>query len=269
VKTDQHDTLVLARLLARHQLTPPSGGIDTAMTRSWWAELRLPPSERLMVEQNLRLLTEVAVMRAEVERELARLRVQPMGRTAMAFLVQLPGIGMGTGMTRLSAIGAIRRFPSAKQVVGYRGLGVRVYRSGQTYRTGRITRQGRRELRTTLVDAAWTAIRHNEYWAQQFRVLAQRLGKAKALVAVARKLLVVIWHGLSKQEVDRHADEAAVTRSFMRWGAYSGAATSLQLPRAVFVRQELTRLGIGETVISVFFASRHNRLPAPETSLPT
>lgn len=308
VKTDKHDALVLARLLAanllpevwvppqpvrelralvshrrqlveqqraaksrlrsvlaRHQLTPPPGGIDKATNRDWLTALQLPRSEKLLIEHNLRLLTEVESMLDEVERELGRLSVQPIWRTAMAFLVQLPGIGMATGMTLLSAIGDIHRFPSAKQLVGYSGLGARVYSSGHTHRTGRITKQGRRELRTTLVEVAWTAVRHNEYWAQQFHTLAQRIGKAKAIVAIARKLLVVIWHVLSKQQVDRHADEAAVARSLMRWGAYYGVATSLQLPRAVFVRQELTRLGIGETLNSVFFAGRQNRLPAPDT----
>jgi len=83
-----------------------------------------------------------------------------------------------------------------------------------------ITKQGRRELRTMLVEMAWAAVRTHEYWAQQFPSLSQRIGKAKAFVALARKLLVVIWHVLSKQEVDRHAIEAARHGSFIRWGAY-------------------------------------------------
>jgi transposase len=259
----------LRSLLARHQVSPPPGGIDKETTRAWWAQLSLPLSERLLAEQNLRLLTEVEAMLDEVDRELARLSVQPLWRPAMAFLIQLPGIGMRTGMILLSAIGDIQRFPSAKHLVGYSGLGARVYSSGQTYRTGGITKQGRRELRTTLVEVAWVAVRTHEYWAQQFHALAQRIGKAKAIVALARKLLVVIWHVLSKHEVDRHADEAAVARSLMRWGAYYGAATSLRLPRAVFVRQELVRLGLGESVTSIFFAGRQNRLPPAETCFPT
>jgi hypothetical protein len=40
----------------------------------------------------------------------------------------------------------------------------------------------------------------------------------KAIVAIARKLLLVIWHVLPKQAPDQHADVGAVTRSFQRWG---------------------------------------------------
>jgi transposase len=111
----------LRSLLARHQITPPPGGIDKETTRAWWTQLSLPSSEYLLAEQNLRLLKEVEAMLDEVDRELARLSVQPLWRPAMAFLIQLPGIGMRTGMTLLSAIGDIRRFPIAKQLVGYSG----------------------------------------------------------------------------------------------------------------------------------------------------
>ena len=52
--------------------------------------------------------------------------------------------------SRLSAIGDITRFPTAKQLVGYAGLGASVHASGQTYQTGHITRQGRKEMRAAL-----------------------------------------------------------------------------------------------------------------------
>lgn len=58
-------------------------------------------------------------------------------------------------------MGDITRFPSAKKLVGYSGLGASVHASGQTQRTGPITTQGRRELRTVLVEAAWTAVDHH------------------------------------------------------------------------------------------------------------
>jgi hypothetical protein len=53
---------------------------------------------------------------------------------------------------------------------------------------------------------------------QRFARLEARLGLLKAIVARARKLLLVIWHVLPKQAPDQHADVGAVTRSFQRWG---------------------------------------------------
>jgi transposase len=70
----------------------------------------------------------------------------------MALLLQLPGVGLVTALTALAAIGDITRFPSAKKLVGYSGLGSSVSATGQTYRTGGITKQGRRDLRAVLED---------------------------------------------------------------------------------------------------------------------
>jgi transposase len=107
--------------------------------------------------------------------------------------MQIPGFGLITSMTAFAAIGDITRFASAKKLVGYSGLGASVHASGQTYRTGQVTKQGRRELRGALVEAAWRAVQTHPHWHEQFERLAGRLGRQKAIVAIARKLLVVVW----------------------------------------------------------------------------
>jgi transposase len=66
----------------------------------------------------------------------------------------VPGIGVLTALVRLSSISEITRFPTAKKLVGYRGLGESHQSSGPTERTGAITKEGRREMRTALVEAA-------------------------------------------------------------------------------------------------------------------
>src|SRR5437879_3309760 len=73
----------------------------------------------------------------------------------------------------------------------------------QIYQTGHIPKQGRRDMRAAFVEAAWMAVEHHPHWKDQFERLAMRIGKKKAIVAIARKLLVIIWHVLSKQEADR------------------------------------------------------------------
>ena len=77
-----------------------------------------------------------------------------------------------------------------------------VHQSGETNRGGRITKEGRSDLRGVLVEAAWVAVEHHPHWKAQFERLAARIGKQKAIVAIARKLLVTIWHVLSQQEAD-------------------------------------------------------------------
>ncbi len=77
------------------------------------------------------------------------------------FLVQLPGLGVLSALRLLAAIGDITRFPSAKHLVGYAGLGASVHQSGETSRGGRITKEGRSDLRGVMVEAAWVAVEHH------------------------------------------------------------------------------------------------------------
>ena len=81
-------------------------------------------------------------------------------------------------------------------------------------------------------------------------------------MAIVRKLLVVVWHVLSKQEADRHADQAMVTRTIMEWARNKSTATRQGLTRVEFVRRELDRLGIGAEMDSFVFNCRTYHLPA-------
>jgi hypothetical protein len=87
-------------------------------------------------------------------------------------------------------------------------------------------------------------VHHHEYWRQQYQALAARIGSAKAIVAIARKLLMTIWHVLSKRELDRHADLPAVARKFMIWATKYRLATSLGLSRQAFALQQWRILGL-------------------------
>jgi transposase len=136
-------------------------------------------------------------------------------------LVQLPGIGLITAMVILAAVGDISRFEHAKNLTGYAGLGTFVHDSGQTHRHGGISKyilseaegRGRADLRQAMVEAAWVAARTHPRWKAEYERLAKytlskvegRMPANKAIVAVARKLLVVVWHVLHDHEADRNA----------------------------------------------------------------
>ena len=106
--------------------------------------------------------------------------------------LQLPCGNLVTAITRRASIGDISRFSKAKNLVGYAGLGARVHDSGQTHRTGRITKAGRRDIRAAMIEVAHTAARTHPYWQARLARLEPRLGKNKAIVAIARKLLVAV-----------------------------------------------------------------------------
>ena len=79
-------------------------------------------------------------------------------------------------MSILAVIGEITRFPSAKKLVGYAGLGASVHDSGDTHQSGHITKEGRRDVRCVMVEAAWVAVEHHPHWKAQFEHLTRRMG---------------------------------------------------------------------------------------------
>lgn len=253
----------LHSVLHRHSIVPPAGDLFSEARREWWDGLTIPSSEKLRARQDLSIIDHLNALIVEVEVELAQLSKSKHWTDQVPFLIQLPGIGMLSAMTILGAIGDITRFPTSKKLVGYSGLGARVHFSGRTRRTGGITKQGRRELRAVMVESAWTAVRRHPHWRAKFARLEKRIGKQKAIVAIARRMLVVVWHVLTRQAVDRQANVEAVARSLMNWGAGHRLATGLGMSRPEFVRRELDRLGTGHSLPAFSYCGRTYKLPPP------
>ena len=233
----------LRGVLFRLNLPSPKGALSAPQNRDWWHAADLNPVERLRVQHDLQTLDHLAQQLDEVHASLAHLSVQPPWFEDVPFLLQMAGIGLVSAMTILSAIGPISRFPSPKKLVGYAGLGVSLHSSGQSFHSGGITKQGRRELRTALIQVAWAAVRYSPPWQKRFDALALRKGRQKSITIIARKILVVIWHLLTKRTCDRDADPVAVERAFLKWATTERLATSLGLSRAEFVQQALIQVG--------------------------
>lgn len=183
----------------------------------------------------------------------------------MPFLIQIPGLGLLSAMTILAAIGDISRFPSSRHLVSYAGLFPRLHDSGEKHQGGPISKEGRRDLRRVLIEAAWVAVQTHPYWKQEFARLCRRKPEGVAIVAIARRLLVAIWHILRRCAADRHAEAVAVACKLMRW---SWALTPEQrggLSTAQFVRYGLLRLGLGQDLTGFTYGGKPRRLaPAEE-----
>jgi transposase len=112
----------------------------------------------------------------------------------VTLLSSVPGVGVRTAEVIAVHLGDATRFHSADEVSAYAGLVPRQYQSGETDRRGRITRRGPRLLRAALVECAWCSLRYNA-WARRvwLRLQGNGLSKKKAVVALARKLLVRCW----------------------------------------------------------------------------
>jgi len=144
--------------------------------------------------------------------------------------------------------------------VGYAGLGARIHASGQVQRSGGITKEGPSRLRTVMVEAAWVAVEHHPYWKGQFERLCSRIGRQKAIVAIAHKLLVAIWHVLTRERADVHADVQAIARKLLRWTARCGTVAGKRRSQVALLRQYLQQLGPAQAVQEIHYSVRVYRL---------
>jgi transposase len=251
----------LRAVLFAHNLFPPDGEVFGPANRGWWEGLDLPASEKLRVRHDLSILDSLEPLIKEVEAELVHQSSLKPWAEQVAFLVQLPGIGVHNAMLLLAAIGDIRRFDAAHKLVGYAGLGARVHSSGEEHYGGRITKQGRRDIRSTMVEAAWVAVGSHPYWKALFERLAVRVGKPKAIVAIARKLLLVVWHVLTKHVADREAVPEKVAGKFLEWSWKLGRVNRGGLDSGTFIRRELRRLQWGDNITAISRGKRNFPIP--------
>jgi transposase len=113
---------------------------------------------------------------------------------ARKLLKTIPGVGTVTTEVVLSELGDIKRFKNSKKVCAYSGLVPKVRQTGgkQSKELG-ITKQGSSILRWALVEASWRLVRISPKWERFYERLSKRKGGKRAIVAVARKLLSVIY----------------------------------------------------------------------------
>jgi transposase len=220
---------VLARNLKGR---PPMTDVFGKAGREWLGALELPADERETVECCLR---EVDFLDSEVgliERELA---AQGLSSEEIRRLMTVPGVSLVSAASFVAAVGDVHRFNSPKQLVSYLGLDPRVRQSGEApARHGRISKQGSAEARHMLCEAAWVLVRTPGPLRAFYERVRARRGAQIALVATARKLSVLFWHLLTREE-DYAFGRPSLTRRKLRalelkpnegWrrGRYSGPA---------------------------------------------
>jgi transposase len=117
-------------------------------------------------------------------------------------LESIPRVGRKTAEMVVAYLDDPKRFQNTRQVSAYAGLVPRQHQSGETNRMGKITRRGPRVLRAALVEAAWAMLRYNSWASALYKRLCggQKTRKKQAIVALARKLLVLCWVLLRQQE---------------------------------------------------------------------
>jgi transposase len=253
----------LHAVLQRHHLLPPPGNPFHESQQDWWLALALGKLERLNIQSDLETLRFAQRQQdhlTSIMEEIANQQEQ------VTRLLQLPGFGVVTAVTVWAAIGDIHRFEDAQHLVGYAGLGTKVRDSGMTTRTGRITKAGRRDLRMALIEAAQVAANSHPHWKAELARLQPRLGRNKAIVAIARKLLVAVWYILAQHKTDRFAEPKAIAQKFLKFAYQLGKENRPKGQSAAqFVRQRLDVLQLGSELTAIAWGSK-KPIPLPPST---
>jgi transposase len=152
------------------------------------------------------------LLAGEIDRQIATFAT---GSAAFKRLLKIPRVDIGTAAAVIASIGGMRR-SRAEELVGYLGLDPTSRQSGETpARGGRISGRGNPQAQSVLVEAAWTRIRSpGPLRAFGERVRARR-GANNVAVAFARKLAVLSWHLLTKDQ-DYAFGRPSLTRAKLR-----------------------------------------------------
>jgi transposase len=134
-------------------------------------------------------------------------------REDLKIAMSIPGIGFTSAVTILAEIGDFKDFAKAEQLAAWSGLVPTVYQSANKLVTGSITKHGSRHIRWILVEVAQAIARTNKSELKRFfrRVQAKK-GYNVAAVALARKVLCILYHLVMYREMYQE-DEVIKTKS--------------------------------------------------------
>ena len=163
----------------------------------WLRELELGSLDRLMLDNHL---GHVESLNDQIRRVDEEIRRRASLDEDVRLLLSLTGVDVYTALLIRSEIGDINRFPDYKRLISWAGLAPSLHQSGTVEYSGGITRQGSRMLRWIMVEAARTAVRHDERMRRFYERVKRRRGDGKAIVAVACKMLKIIWFMLKRRE---------------------------------------------------------------------
>jgi transposase len=183
----------LRHILAAYNADVPH--LFTAEGRAHLAAVPLSASDRFVAE---RLVTELEQHQERLVAANRRLREfaasAPLAeREARAVLDSIPNVGPVTTDVILAELGDWRRFRSQTDVVSYAGLAPGFRESAGKAKQLGITKEGSRLLRWVMIEFAWRMVGTSRKWGGHYHRLEARLGAKKAIVAIARRLLGMIF----------------------------------------------------------------------------
>jgi transposase len=205
--TQTRDTLVKLRtalknkinnLLAAHGINLAKEALSSEKALSGVLKMRFDE----MVELELQVIVEqIRGLNRSIDRLQQTIEDRGQKLKGHRNLTSIKGIGNLGASILLSVIGDIDDFADEGKLAAYFGIVPRVQNSNETERSGRITKRGTKLGRTTLVQCALIAKRYSPYLSRYYDKIKNRRGGGKAIIALARKFLGIVYRTLKNNWV--------------------------------------------------------------------
>jgi transposase len=200
-------------VLTMRLLTPPVPALFSAKGMAWLRHVSLDGEARFMIDSDLRLLQHVETEIRTLDQFLVK---KAHHDPRVKLLMTQPGVDFLVAQTVLAALGDIKRFRDGDHAASYLGLVPKVKQSADHCYRGSITKHGNGHARWMLVQAAQHVRNHPGPLGVFFRRLAKKKNYNVAVVATARKLVVIAWHMLTKNEPYRYAQPLSTQTKLAR-----------------------------------------------------
>jgi transposase len=157
--------------------------------------VEMPAALQFSIESHLAELRSLEENRSVVEAQIDTLiRACPERHQRYGMLMTVPGVGRCVAMTFVAELFQPERLTCATQVSSYLGLAPIVHHSGERTPRGHLRAVGQKHLRSLLIEASWTFKQRDAGMQKIYNQVLARTGIAqKAIVAVARRLAVILW----------------------------------------------------------------------------
>jgi transposase len=251
----------------RHHLQHERGKRFNEKTTGWQKDRKLSSLEQFQLGLEMENLAYIEKQIERISKEVRKMCHQKPWAESMTYLMQLPGFRVITGMTVLAALGEIQRFESARHLASYSGLTPGLEQSGTKYREKGITKEGRKELRWAMVEVAQRAVKSDPHWTRKFQEMEKRMHRNQAIVAIARRLLELVWYVLTRRQPYRYFSQERIAYKYLTWAWQMDEAARDGLTRQQFTRYYLMRLGIGHDLTRIALDPKYPRRLASEAEL--
>jgi transposase len=202
VKKLKQTKLQIKSLLLQYGIGEPQG-------LQHWSQLAVGKLKTLQLLDPIRYSLDMLIYEYEflsakikdIEQKLNETFTKKPYAKKIAILQSHPGVGVVTSMMFAAEIFNPKRFKNTAQLAKYVGFAPTIIQSGQTLRDGPITKTGRPQLRSILIQAAWIWIAHDHKAKQVYLRIVHNTGqKNKAITAMARRLAIHLWKMLCNNE---------------------------------------------------------------------